>query len=124
MTKLSYKSRLIALAGGGKHHKVKLEPNDLLPPAGYPPMNLFQRVLVYPDSLPSDIGALVKDLQRIPDRTQRRKLAEAVRVLIAGYLADFEHWTRYPSSFLVIRCAGCLCLERPLLPFIYPPPCS
>jgi len=30
MTKLSYKSRLIALAGEGKHSNVKLEPNDLL----------------------------------------------------------------------------------------------
>jgi transcriptional regulator with XRE-family HTH domain len=68
---------LIALAD---HFGV--DPNELLLLAGYPPMKLFQRVLVYPDSLPSDIGALVKDLQRIPDRTQRRKLAEAVRVLI------------------------------------------
>lgn len=76
---------LIALAD---HFGVN--PNELLPLAGYPPMKLFQRVAADPDSLPSDIGGLAEDLQRIPDRTQRRKLVEAVRVLIAGYLADIE----------------------------------
>jgi transcriptional regulator with XRE-family HTH domain len=74
---------LIALAD---HFGVN--PNELLPLAGYPPMKLFQRMVVDPDSLPSDIGALVEDLQRIPDHTQRRKLVEAVRVLLAGYLVD------------------------------------
>ena len=77
---------LIALAD-----RFGVNPNELLLLAGYPPMKLFQRVLVDPDSLPSDIGALIEDLQRIPDRAQRRRLAEAVRVLLAGYLADIEH---------------------------------
>jgi transcriptional regulator with XRE-family HTH domain len=76
---------LIALAD---HFGVN--PNELLPLAGYPPMKLFKRVAVDPDSLPSDIGGLVEDLQRIPDRAQRRKLVEAVRVLLAGYLAEIE----------------------------------
>ena len=76
---------LIALAD---HFGVN--PNELLPLAGYPPMKLFERVAVDPDSLPSDIGGLVEDLQRIPDRAQRRKLVEAVRVLLAGYLAEIE----------------------------------
>jgi transcriptional regulator with XRE-family HTH domain len=67
-----------------------INPNELLPLAGYPPMKLFERVAVDPDSLPSDIGGLVEDLQRIPDRAERRKLAEAVRVLFAGYLAEVE----------------------------------
>jgi hypothetical protein len=53
-------------------------------------MKLFERVVVDPDSLPPDIGGLVEDLQRIPDRAQRRKLVEAVRVLLAGYLAEIE----------------------------------
>jgi hypothetical protein len=65
-----------------------INPNELLPLAGYPPMTLFQQAAVDPDSLPSDLGDLVADLQRIPDRSQRRKLVEAVRVLLAGYLAD------------------------------------
>jgi transcriptional regulator with XRE-family HTH domain len=76
---------LIALAD---HFGVN--PNELLPLAGYPPMKLFERVAVDPDSLPSDIGGLVEDLQCIPDRAQRRKLVEAVRVLLAGYLPKFE----------------------------------
>ena len=76
---------LIALAD-----HFSINPNELLPLAGYPPMKLFERVAVDPESLPSDIGGLVEDLQRIPDRAQRRKLVEAVRVLLAGYLADFE----------------------------------
>jgi transcriptional regulator with XRE-family HTH domain len=76
---------LIALAD---HFGVN--PNELLPLAGYPPMKLFERVAVDPDSLPSDIGGLVEDLQRIPDRAQRRKLVEAVSVLLAGYLVEVE----------------------------------
>ena len=76
---------LIALAD---HFGVN--PNELLPLAGYPPMKLFERMAVDPDSLPSDIGGLVEDLQRIPDRAQRRKLVEAVRLLLAGYLAEVE----------------------------------
>ena len=76
---------LIALAD---HFGVN--PNELLPLAGYPPMKLFERVAVDPDSLPSDIGGLVEDLQRIPDRAQRRKLVEAVQVMLAGYLVDVE----------------------------------
>ncbi len=67
-----------------------INPNELLPLAGYPPMKLFERVVVDPDSLPSDIGGQVESLQRIPDRAQRRKLVEAVRVLVAGYLAEVE----------------------------------
>lgn len=77
---------LIALAD-----HFSINPNELLPLAGYLPMKLFERVAVDPDSLPSDIGGLVEDLQRIPDRAQRRKLVEAVRVLLAGYLAEIEH---------------------------------
>ena len=76
---------LIALAD---HFGVN--PNELLPLAGYPPMDLFQQAAVDPDSLPDDLGDLVADLQRIADRSQRRKLVEAVRVLIAGYLPDAE----------------------------------
>ena len=76
---------LIALAD---HFGVN--PNELLPLAGYPPMDLFQQAAVDPDSLPDDLGDLVADLQRIADRSQRRKLVEAVRVLIAGYLPDTE----------------------------------
>jgi transcriptional regulator with XRE-family HTH domain len=74
---------LIALAD---HFGVN--PNELLPLAGYPPMKLFEQAAVDPDSLASDLGDLVEDLQRIPDRSQRRKLVEAVRVLLAGYLPD------------------------------------
>ena len=76
---------LIALAD-----HFSINPNELLPLAGYPPMKLFERVAVDPDSLPSDIGGLVEDLQRIPDRIRRRKLVEAVRVVLAGYLAEVE----------------------------------
>lgn len=74
---------LIALAD---HFGVN--PNELLPLAGYPPMKLFQQAAVDPDSLPSELGDLIADLQRIPDRSQRRKLVEALRVLLAGYLPD------------------------------------
>jgi hypothetical protein len=67
-----------------------VNPNELLPLAGYPPMNLLHRMALDPDPVPSDIGGLVEDLQRIPDRAPWRKLVEAVRVLLAGYLAEVE----------------------------------
>lgn len=67
-----------------------INPNELLPLAGYAPLDLFDQVAVDPGSLPSEIGALVQDLERIPDRSQRRRLVEAVRVLIAGYLPPDE----------------------------------
>ena len=76
---------LIALAD-----HFSINPNELLPLAGYPPMKLFEREAVDPDSLTSDIGGLVEDLQRIPDRIRRRKLVEAVRVVLAGYLTEVE----------------------------------
>jgi hypothetical protein len=61
-------------------------PNDLLVLAGYPPMEIFERTIVDPESLPSDIRPLLNDLQRIADPVLRRRLVDALRLLIAGYL--------------------------------------
>jgi len=61
-------------------------PNDLLALAGYPPMEIFERVAVDPGSLPSDVRPLLNDLQSIPDPVLRRRLVESIRVLIAGHL--------------------------------------
>ena len=63
-----------------------VNPNDLLVLAEFPPMKIFERAIVDPESIPSEIRPLLKDLQRIPDPVLRRRLVEAMRLLIAGYL--------------------------------------
>ncbi len=63
-----------------------VNPNDLLVLAGFPPMKIFERAVVDPQSIPSEIRPLLKDLQRIADPVLRRRLVEAMRLLIAGYL--------------------------------------
>jgi hypothetical protein len=67
-----------------------VNPNDLLVLAGYPPMKIFERVAVDPESLPSDVRPLLNDLQGIPDPVLRRRLVESIRVLIAGHLKTSE----------------------------------
>ena len=63
-----------------------VNPNDLLVRAGYPPMEMFDRLALEPQTMPSDIRPLVEDLRRIADPVLRRRLVEAMRFLIAGYL--------------------------------------
>ena len=63
-----------------------LNPNELLEAAGYRPLELFKRVKVDPDSIPSDVKELVEDLSQIADPVLRRRIVEAVRLLIGGYL--------------------------------------
>ncbi len=55
-------------------------------------MAIFERASVDPASLPADVQPLLDDLQRIADPVLRRRLVDALRLLLAGYL---EH---YPSS--------------------------
>jgi len=64
-----------------------VNPNVVLELAGYPPMEIFEQVAVDPESMPSDLRPLVEDLQQIADPMLRRRLVEALRVLLAGYLA-------------------------------------
>ena len=63
-----------------------VNPNELLEAAGYRPLELFQRVEVDPDSIPSDVKELVEELSRIADPVLRRRIVEAIRLLISGYL--------------------------------------
>ena len=63
-----------------------VNPNEILVLAGYPPMQIFEQARVDPHSMPSDIRPLVEDLQRIANPMLRRKLVEALRLLLAGYL--------------------------------------
>ncbi len=63
-----------------------VNPNDLLVLAGYPPMKIFERAAVDPESIPSDVRPLLNDLQSIADPVLRRRLVESMRLLIAGHL--------------------------------------
>lgn len=74
---------LLALAD---HFEVN--PNDLLTLAGYQAMELFERADADPDSLPADIRPLIEDLRQIADPMLRRRLIEAIRLLLAEYVLN------------------------------------
>ena len=67
-----------------------VNPNDLLELAGYPPMKMFEREALEPDKVMPEVLALVRDLGQIGDLVLRRRLVEAMRLLIAGYLAETQ----------------------------------
>jgi len=66
----------------------EVNPNDLLVRADYQPMKMFERDTVALTGLTSDVRQLADDLERIGDPVLRRRLTEALRLLIAGYLAE------------------------------------
>ena len=63
-----------------------VNPNELLQVAGYRPLELFERAQVDPESVPSDVKELMEDLSRIADPVLRRRIVQAIRVLVGGYL--------------------------------------
>ena len=63
-----------------------VNPNDLLELAGYTPMKMFEREALEPDKVTPEVLALVRDLGRIGDIVLRRRLVEAMRLLIEGYV--------------------------------------
>ena len=81
---LKQRPQMQALIVLADHYEVN--PNDLLQAAGYRPLKLFERALVDPESVPSDVKELMDDLSRIADPVLRRRVVESIRLLIAGYL--------------------------------------
>jgi len=59
-----------------------LHPNDLLEMAGYPRLEIFRRATEDPASIPDDLRDLVQDLQAISDLAERKRVVEAVRILL------------------------------------------
>lgn len=76
---------LLALAD---HFEVN--PNDLLTRTGYQPMKMFERDSADLAGLTPDVRRLADDLERIGDPVLRRRLTEALRLSIAGYLEGRE----------------------------------
>lgn len=66
----------------------EVNPNDLLVLAGYQPMKMFEREVVDLDGLTPDVRLLVEDLERIGDPVLRRRLVEAIRLLVGGHLEE------------------------------------
>lgn len=66
----------------------EVNPNDLLVLAGYPPMRVFEREPADLNLLSPAVRLVVEDLERIADPVLRRRLAEAIRLLIEGYLEE------------------------------------
>ncbi len=65
-----------------------VNPNDLLELAGYDPLEIFEREAADLEGVSPAVRALVDDLERIPDPVLRKRLAEAMQLLLAGYLSD------------------------------------
>mgnify|MGYP000411212499 CR=1 FL=1 len=64
-----------------------VNPNELLQAAGYAPLKLFERAAVDPESMPLDVKELLNDLSQIADPVLRRRVIDAIRLLVAGYLS-------------------------------------
>jgi len=65
-----------------------VNPNDLLELAGYDPLEIFEREATDLEGVSPAVRALVDDMERIPDPVLRKRLAEAIQLLLAGYLSD------------------------------------
>jgi hypothetical protein len=66
----------------------EMNPNDLLRLAGYRSMKMFERKKLEPGTVSPEVLALVEDLERIADPVLRRELAEAMQLLMGGYLQE------------------------------------
>lgn len=75
-----------ALLALGDHFGVN--PNELLKLAGYAPLRMFERSTEDLGGVSVDVRELVDELERIGDPVLRRRLVEAIRLLIGGYLSD------------------------------------
>ncbi len=67
-----------------------VNPNDLLELAGYAPMKMFEQKALESDKVTPEVLALVRDLGRIGNLVLRRRLVEAMRLLIGGYVVEPE----------------------------------
>ncbi len=63
-----------------------VNPNDLLVLAGYPPLAMFERKPADMDNLSPDVRLLVEDLEQIGDPALRKRLVEAIRLLLKEYI--------------------------------------
>ena len=63
-----------------------VNPNEMLQAAGYEPLHFFDRTLVDPDQMSEDVRALAAQIQEIQDPEIRRRLIEAMQVLVETYL--------------------------------------
>jgi len=63
-----------------------VNPNDLLVLAEYPPMRMFEREPADLNRLSPDVQLVAEDLERIGDPVLRRRLTEAIRLLMRGHL--------------------------------------
>ena len=64
----------------------RVNPNELLKAAGYEPLHLFDRSLIEPGELSPEVKELATRVQRIRDPVVRRRLIEAMKVLVDAYL--------------------------------------
>ncbi len=63
-----------------------VNPNDLLELAGYKPFGIFEREPAALEGLSPAVRGLLDDLESVPDPVLRKQLAQAMRLLVAGYL--------------------------------------
>ena len=63
----------------------RVNPNEFLELAGWPPMQVFDIELESAENLPTEAVDVAKDIARIPDPGMRKEVAQAIRILIKNY---------------------------------------
>jgi len=63
-----------------------INPNEMLEAAGYEPLHFFDRTLIDPDQMSSEVKELAAKIQQIEDRDVRRRLIRAMSDLLEAYL--------------------------------------
>ena len=63
----------------------KVNPNELLTLAGWPELEVFKIETKSAENLPPEAVDVALDLAKIPEPGTRKKVAEAIRTLLAQY---------------------------------------
>jgi hypothetical protein len=63
----------------------KVNPNELLTLAGWPELEVFKIETKSAENLPPEVVDVALDLAKIPEPGTRKKVAEAIRTLLAQY---------------------------------------
>ena len=69
-------------------HYFGVHPNEMLQKAGYPPRAYFDLSLADPDEFSPEVKAVGRELMKIEDEAQRRRVAETVLSLVREMFTD------------------------------------
>ena len=64
----------------------RVNPNELLELAGWPPLHIFEIHTESEEALPPEAVDVARDIARINSPALRKQVAEAIRTLLSKYL--------------------------------------